>query len=92
MNKIFSVIYCKDNKDDISKVINNQEQFDIQEKLKTKLDDEDRDYMEKVKKYTTVLIGSKISGISKTFSKSDIKSGIIKIEDNAVARVINKWA
>lgn len=35
--------------------------------------------MEKVKKYTTVLIGSKISGISKTFSKSDIKSGIIKI-------------
>jgi hypothetical protein len=44
-----------------------------------------------VKKFTSYQIGSKISGTAKHFSEEDIRSGIIKVEDNAVSRVIDKW-
>lgn len=42
--------------------------------------------------YTTVQIGAKIPANTKLFSKQEIESGIIEVENNAIARVIDKWA
>ena len=45
-----------------------------------------------MREYTTVQIGAKIPVNTKLFSKQNIESGIIEVENNAIARVIDKWA
>ena len=38
------------------------------------------------------MIVCKIPSTARHFSREDIESGIIKVEDNAISRVIDKWA
>lgn len=92
MNKIFEIVYYKESKNDINSVINDAGEIDLFLRSKANQTQEEIEYREKVKSYTTVLIGSKIPGTVKTFSQEEIASGIIKVEHNAVARVIDKWA
>ena len=48
--------------------------------------------MEKVEKYTKMLIGVKVSENSHYYSSSDIESGIVKVDNSSVARLLDKWA
>ena len=47
--------------------------------------------MEKVKKYTKYLIGTKIPRNTPKYTEEEIENGIFFIKSSAILRVISKW-
>ncbi len=51
----------------------------------------EEEYEKKVKKYTSFLIGRKISQNTEYFTEEQIKSKIITIKSPAILRIMTKW-
>ena len=47
--------------------------------------------MEKVKSYTNIAICAKISENTHIYRPSEISSGVVKITNPSVARILDKW-
>lgn len=94
MSRIFNVIMFKNRGKDIEKVVDSEGNFILHHKLKERktLTEEEVEFMEKVEKYTKILIGAKVSENSYYYSSSDIDSGIVKVDNSSVARLLDKWA
>ena len=52
---------------------------------------EDQIYYEKVKSYTKVLIGRKISKNTPKYSEPEIQNGVFFVKSPAILRIIAKW-
>lgn len=76
MTRIFNIVFSHDSKDDLSKILNETGNVDLKQP-KIKLTEEELEYSDKVKKYTQILIGSKIPSSTKLFNQDQIDSGII---------------
>jgi hypothetical protein len=50
-----------------------------------------KDYREKVSKYSSYKIGTKINPNTELYSEAEIKAGFFEVKSTSILRILTKW-